>query len=157
MERHFNHRNFYIVSLILRAIPWARGHWDLFCIVLRENELGCSRSDLSGGFSFHSWSQQRQRPFGAFFNVCQKLLRVSNTDSFIDAQTELSPQGSLENWLNARAGLFLWWNWTVLIFLNTIWFHFFSNMFVPNRLIDILGSYLILHLYSVYPLLLFGI
>lgn len=73
MERCSNHRNFIHICFILRQIPWSRGHWDLLSIVPREIKFSCSRSDLSGRFSFHSWSQQIQRPFGAFCNVCQKI------------------------------------------------------------------------------------
>lgn len=36
----------------------------------------------------------------------KKLVRVSNTDSFTDVRKELSPQGSLWNWLNARVVYF---------------------------------------------------
>lgn len=60
------------------------------------------------GFHFtvdHSKDRDHLVPFSM---SAKKLLRVSNTDSFIDVQKELSPQGSLWNWLNARADLFLW-------------------------------------------------
>ena len=60
------------------------------------------------GFHFtvdHSKGKDRLVPFSM---SAKQLVRVSNTDSFIDVHKELSPQGSLWNWLNARDGLFLW-------------------------------------------------
>lgn len=137
-----NHINFiHIICFILTNIPWARGHWNLFCIVFREIKLGSSRSDLSGSFHFtvdHSKYRDHLVPFSM---SAKKFLCDSNTDCFIDVQKELSPQGSPWSCLNARVGLFLWWNWNVeqLLYFNTIWFHFLKyQFFFPNGWIDLL-------------------